>query len=312
MASHSPKPWEPLAQTSLREAPVAGPRVKNILCPIGFSEFSRRAFTYASSIARHFQARLFVQHTVAIPLLATADESENSGGGELYKAEMELHRLISRGRDEQLVLPEILTMVNKGSPRDRILEIIAQQEIDLLVMGTHGRKGLDRLVHGSLTERIVHETLCPVLVVSHPQHDFIAPEEIEPVRLRTILLPTDFSPASERALAYALHWAAEWTGKLILLHALNHPQAEKEAAAEWEKIQLHIAATLPKECEVSCEVRPGNPKEQILKMAEEKEVDLVVMGARGLGRSAGAWGSTISHVVRDGRFPVLGVRELAV
>ncbi|MBI4442339.1 MAG: universal stress protein [Acidobacteria bacterium] len=314
MATNTPpRPVAPLRGTVPQELPVARLRVKNILCPIGFTEFSRRAFHYALSIARHYQARLYAQHTVPGSLLATGGGDQDASGAGVHKAVTELHRLVAWARDEQLELPEVVTLVNEGSVRDRILETIEQQEIDLLVMGTHGRKGLDRLVHGSLTERIVHEALCPVLVVSHPLHDFIAPEEIEPVRLKTFLLPTDFSPTSERALAFALHWTAEWSGKLILLHAAdNNLLTEQQVAAEWQKMQRHIAATLPQQCEVSYEIRAGHPKEQILKMAEEKHADLIVMGARGLGRSAGPWGSTISNVVRDGRFPVLGVCELAV
>ena len=301
--------------------------VRNILCPVGFSQFSQRAFDYACGIARHFGARLFLQHTVQASLLESAVGNPESIHIRRQRAEMDLRRMIAKAWDEQLEHPQVFPEVKEGDIRDRIRESMEQHEIDLLVMGTHGRKGLDRLVHGSLTESIVHEVLCPVLVVSHPQRDFIAPEEPEPVHLRTFLVPTDFSPASDRALTYALRWAAEWSGKVIFFHAVERtsparkglaemssedaPRREKEFAEAWERIQAKVSEAAPAQCEVSYEVRHGNAKEQILKIAAEKNPDLIVMGAHGLGRSAVAWGSTISEVVRDGRFPVLGVRELA-
>ncbi|MBI1956762.1 MAG: universal stress protein [Acidobacteria bacterium] len=317
---------EPAAEPLLEESHSARPRIKNILCPVGFSEFSQRAFRYATSIARHFGARLFVQHTVRRSLIDDTLGARDSLHAELQKAGIQMKQLLATARDEQLVIPPIVRVVSEGDIRQRIFESIHQHEIDLLVMGTHGRKGLDRLVHGSLTERIVHEVVCPVFVVSHPERDFITPEEIEPVSLKTILLPIDFSPASNRALTYGLHWATEWSGNLILFHAVekstpamkgivdlfpeDNPYFEKDLVEAWEKIRAQVSRKLPQSCVVTYEVRHGNAKEQILQVAAEKKPDLIVMGARGLDKSAGAWGSTISGVVRDGRFAVLGVREL--
>ena len=81
-------------------------------------------------------------------------------------------------------------------------------------------------------------------------------------------------------------------------------------AEAWEKIHTVIPPTALSRCEVSYEVRQGNARAEILQYAAEKKPDLIVMGARGMGRSDVVWGSTISGVVRDGRFPVLSVRHL--
>ena len=319
---------ETSVQTLPEESWTARLVVKNILCPVDFSVFSLRAFRYAIGIARHFQARLFVQHTQSMGV-ALALEEMNTGaarqalGFSRQEAEQRLRHLIA----ESLADPsEISVLVNEGDVRDCILQTVTEQKIDLVVMGTHGHKGFNRLVMGSVAEHIVHEAICPVLVVCRPETGFVTSEDTEPVHLKTILAATDFSPNSGRALIHALRWASEWNGKVILLHVVEeapprmrglvdllpefNPYFDKEVAEVWEKIQRVIPPEALKRCEVSYEVRQGNPKAQILRFAAEKKPDLIVMGARGLGASNVVWGSTISEVVRDGRFPVLAVRHL--
>jgi nucleotide-binding universal stress UspA family protein len=302
--------------------------IQSILCPVDFSEFSFRALTYAASIARHFRSRLFVQHTVPVApeaYIREIDEeaTRESLQSELVKAGVGLGPLAAiRGPDPL----EVHLLVNGGSVPSRILEGIEKHNIDLLVMGTHGHKGFSRLVLGSVTERMVHQATCPVLTVCHPERDFVPSGEPESIRLKTILLATDFSPYSDRALEYALKWSTEWSAKLILFHAVVelppetqgrvdlfpelNPQFEKQIVEAWEKIQHYVPAEARDRCETSCEVRHGNAREEILRMAEQSGADLIVMGSRGLGLARTTWGSTISGVVRDGRFPVLAIRHL--
>jgi nucleotide-binding universal stress UspA family protein len=172
---------------------------------------------------------------------------------------------------------------------------------------------------------MIHQADCPVLVVSRPQNDFADPDQGE--RLRTILLATDFSTHSDRALAYALKWGCEWGARVILFHGVqetapamkgmvdlfpeSNPCFERQLARAWETIRHLVPATARQRCDVLYEVRHGNPKDEILRVAEEKSADLIITGARGTGSSGAPWGSVSSAVVRDGRFPVLVVRELA-
>lgn len=308
------------------EEPPGDLQIQSILCPVDFSEFSQRAFNYATCIARHFRSRLFVQHTVHIPSSAYLGgpkpaEVQKVLQTNLNQAGAGMRRLAAVAR---LELPEVHMLVNEGEIRDRLLESIREHRIDLVVMGTHGRKGFDRLLIGSVTERIVHEATCPVLVICRPERDFVTPEELQPVHPRTIVLATDFSPNSGRALAHALKWASELWGKVILFHAVEenpapgrldlfpeyNPFFEKQLVEAWEAIQRQVPTAAKKKCEISYEVRHGGAQEQILQFAEEQEANLIVMGSRGLGKSRAVWGSTISGVVRDGRFPVLAVPHL--
>jgi nucleotide-binding universal stress UspA family protein len=242
---------------------------------------------------------------------------------QIQAAREEVRRmLISAGVDTS----EVTVLLNEGFVPQRILETISKEAIDLLVMGTHAHRGFNRLMLGSFAEDIIHQAVCPVLVVNRPTKDFVDPDQGE--RLRTILLATDFSRYSDRALAYALRWGCEWGSKVVLFHAVEeaapamkglvdlfpeyNPYFEQQVAGAWEKIRDLAPEAARQGCEVVYEVRHGNPKEEILRVADEKGADLIITGARGTGRSGAPWGSVSSAVVRDGRFPVLVVRELAV
>jgi universal stress protein A len=303
--------------------------VRNILCPVDFSEFSKRAIRYASEIAGHFGARLFVQHTVPIPTALIPEGPAVVSTEEMLQmsreeAKKEIHGMISESGGGA---KNVLVVVNAGDVKDHIVKTVGEQNIDLVVMGTHGHKGLSRLVLGSVAEHIIHEIVfCPVLVVSRPQAGFVAHQVAEPLQWKTILAPMDFSPDSGRALTHALRWAVEWKARVILFHAVEdppprmhgmidllpefNPYFDKEVAEAWERIHSVIPEAARNRCELSYEVRQGNPREEILKFAEVVKPDLIVMGSRGSGKSSVVWGGTISGIVRDGRFPILAIRHL--
>ncbi len=296
--------------------------IDRILCPVDFSEFSRRALQYAISLARHFRARLFVQHTAEIPqglLMAGAEPTAiQEWSAQLPRFEKDIQHVLA----ETGIQPsEARVVVNEGPILDRILETVSTQHIDLLVMGTHGHRGFSRLVLGSVAEATIHQAPCPVLVISRSERGFAFPDQPDKVQLKTILLATDFSAHSDRALLYALQWACEWAAKVVLIHAVPatsmvdlfpeyNPYFERQAASAWEKLRHLVPSMVEQWCEVSYDVRHGNPKDEILKLAEERSADLIVVGARGAGITAAPWGSVSSGIVREGRFPVLVVREM--
>jgi universal stress protein A len=308
-------------------SPVEGLEIKRILCPMDFSDFSRRAFRYAVSLARHFGSRLLIQHT-AQPATYTLLEGV---GPPITDADIQVQ--ITRAREEirQLLIDtgvdssEVTILLNEGDVADRILETIARERVDLVVMGTHGHKGFSRLAIGSVTEQLIHLAVCPVLVVSRPEKDFVDLNREE--RLRTIILATDFSKPSDRALTYALKWACEWRAKVVLFHCVEreapamkglvdlfpeyNPYFERQVAGAWERVPGLVPEEVKSRCEVVYEIRHGNPKEEILKVAQEKKADLIMTGARGAGNSGAPWGSVSSTVVRDGRYPVMVVRDLS-
>jgi nucleotide-binding universal stress UspA family protein len=219
-----------------------------------------------------------------------------------------------------------ILLLNQGDARRRILEAVKHKGIDLLVIGTNARKGLSRLLQGSVTESVIHRAPCPALVLSLSETAPAQRLPFDPLRLRTIVVPIYFSTNSMRLLVYALRWAGSGDCKVILFHAVPTapPTLERlsdllpEYGADLEQ-RIRDALEKMRElapssnrfpCPVECEVRDGDPQEQILRFAKEKRADLIVMGARILEGAVGVWGSTIAGVVRDGRFPVLAVRHL--
>ena len=301
--------------------------VQNILCPVDFSVFSLRALKYAASIARHFGARLFVQHTIFTPpevYLADIDEvaTRESLQAELLRAGVETgvwH--VPEGAE----IPEIRMLITGGNVVGHILESVEKNHIDLVVIGSHGRRGFSRVFLGSVAESIVHKAACPVLVISHPEKGFFSESKPEPIHLGTIIAATDFSPSSGVALAHALKWASEWRAKLILFHAVEklppgsegrtdlfpeyNPIFEEQIVEAWEHLKEAVPADARNRCEVSYEVCHGSAKDQIIQLARRKVADLIVMGSRGLGLAETNWGSTVSSVVRNGQYPVLAIRH---
>ena len=301
--------------------------VRGILCPMDFSEFSVRALRYAILMAGHFEAHLFVQHTVPSHSLfhpggASRDSPSLYVQSEIKQARLKISGLL---KEAGLKPAEVHVFLNEGKVVDRILETVSKHSIDLVVMGTHGHKGFSRLVLGSVAEETIHRAGCPVLVVSHPEADLTDAVHRFGARWQSILLATDLSDHSDRALAYALQWACSWGSKVLIFHAVEegapalkgatdllpeyNASFKKLLSSAWDKIRHLVPEAVGPSCEVTYEVRPGHPKEEILRLAEEKGSDLIIMGARGSGRATGSWGSVSSAVVRDGRFPVLILRE---
>jgi hypothetical protein len=133
-------------------------------------------------------------------------------------ADAELKKLVKAGHWNG-VRPDLI--VQRGPVSASILAFAQAQSVDLIVMGTHGRQGLDRLAMGSVAERVLRNAACPVLVVRKPLHDFVAHEKgRDPVQLRKILFCTDFSE-SQRGYEVPLSLAMEYNAELTLLHVLK-------------------------------------------------------------------------------------------
>jgi nucleotide-binding universal stress UspA family protein len=213
--------------------------VGRILCPTDFSEFSDMAFRYAPFLAQHYRAKLFVQHVVELWRHPEADFTpahyyDEFRGHLLHKGEEELQRFVKNNADSE-IQPE--RAVSQGMAADSILALAEAQKVDLIVMGTHGRRGFDRLMVGSVTERVLRKASCPVLAVHRPSPDFLSSrEQQDPVHLNRTLFCTDFSENSERALGHAISLTAEYNAELTLLHVLEprvDPASRRQQRRRW-------------------------------------------------------------------------------
>ncbi len=291
-------------------------KVETIVCPVDFSEFSNKAYDYAYSLAKHYNAKLLVEHVVqplqvAYPYCTFPEAMLQDSWYKLKdEAEERLRGLVSAHARNGL---EPKCFVREGYAWECILDFAEQRSADLIVMGTHGRHGLDRLNMGSVTERVVRKARCPVLAVRKPAHDFVEPgDAVEPVHLHRILLATDFSDHAGRALGYAFSLAMEYNAKLTLLHVVErigtNTFTQEEVATTTAELEKSIPADVRSWCTVNSLVRIGKPYEEIIQLAQEDQSDLIILGVRGRNTlDLALFGSTTHRVIRLGSCPVLAV-----
>ena len=151
-------------------------RLKRILVPTDFSETSQAAVRYGVALARAFAAKLYLLHIPEHP--GEAAETEFPIGlFETMKnaAHDRLGRLLTEVETRELK-PEYAMRL--GVPSDEIVQHALDHEIDLIVMGTHGREGVARVLVGSVAEKVVRRAPCPVMTVHHPEHEFVLPDAV--------------------------------------------------------------------------------------------------------------------------------------
>lgn len=299
--------------------------IRRILCPTDLSEIAPRAFEHALALARFHQAEVELAY-VSEPLLP----------GPVAPATYPPWAILDpavRGRLgaalEGLAAPaagtgvRVETSVREGRVVHEILERARGWPADVIVMGTHGRGGFERWVLGSVTEKVLRKAPCPVLTVPPPAGE-LHPEGS--VLFRRILCPLDFSAPSVAALGYALRLAEQSASEITIVHVLEwlveeEPGAriagfdvpefrrylEKDAR---ERLRQLVPAEARDWCRTREEVVGGRPWREILRLAEEREVELVVMGVRGRNPvDIALFGSTTHHVIRGARCPVLVVHS---
>lgn len=147
--------------------------VKKILFPTDFSEGSDNALPYAADMVKHYGAKLYLLHVIQDIAGATASYVPHVSLDELYRdMEKNAAKEIDRyGIEELRGIKDIERIVVKGRPYEEILKFARENKADLIVIGTHGRKGLDRVIFGSTAEKVVRDAPCPVLSVRLPDHE---------------------------------------------------------------------------------------------------------------------------------------------
>ncbi len=296
----------------------AGISFKSILLATDFSDASEKAFNYAVAIARHYGSKIAIVHVM--PPESVSFIPELPGERQRYEARRWMENLASRSELKQIPHE---TVLRAGSVWGVLSAVIHQQDIDLVVLGTHGRSGLKKLVLGSVAEEVVRRAGCPVLTVG-PHIDATLSKTGE---FRTIVFATDFHSSSAKALDYALFLGNEPETKLILLHvmppaALPGPGQsfyDEEAVNKWqaktkatikEKLQKLLPPAVRLWSEAEYVVGFDFIADGILKAAAARKADLIITGAKRpafVKVSAHSLGAVSYEVIRRANCPVLAV-----
>jgi nucleotide-binding universal stress UspA family protein len=226
--------------------------------------------------------------------------------GEWYDADARIKQLLA---DERLAGIPCEGVTRRGALWFVIDDAIQTNSVELIILGSHGRHGLKKLVLGSDAEQIFRHARCPVLTIG-PK---VAPRGMID-GFHNIIFATDFSSGSLHSLQYALSLAEESQANLTLLHVIPLvPLQHQDSIAASTKAQLE--ELVPSEardwCRPECVVRFEFPAEAILNLAKEHNADLIVMGVHKRAAFASAhlpW-AVAYEVVCDAPCPVLTVRD---
>lgn len=300
--------------------------IKSILCPVDFSDFSRHAFARAAALAKEHGASLMALHVVPIQSPAFASHLDAAEPPPLGLAHAERKRLLRELKEFTASegshgVPADIDVVEGPSVHGEILAQAGRRHADLLVMGTHGRTGFQRLLLGSVTEKVLRTACQPVLTVGVCSG--IGQTGMQ--SFRRILCAIDFSECSLAALEYAVSLAdgsdahltvqnvIQWTpiGYDPLVGPPTDLAGYRMAAETAARGRLHkaILEATRGGRDVEEVVTSGKPHHEILRVAAEQRCDLIVLGIHGRNPvDRMIFGSTAEPVVRRAPCPVLTVR----
>jgi nucleotide-binding universal stress UspA family protein len=288
----------------------------HILCPTDFSEVSAAAEGVATALARHYEATLHLLHVdPPTPLLSPYGEMPvdvRLFEDQRVQAEQDLATARDRARAAGVAAD---AEVRGGHPVREILALADDLPADLIVLGTHGRGGVEHLLLGSVAEKVMRKASCPVMIVPASAAGHSG------ARFSRILCPVDGSASSADAVAYAVSLARETDGRLILLSVVEIVPTSGEFGGldgdEYRRLGTTHAKTLLQEavpadvrewCTVEEVIATGKASDRILATAATHDADVVVMGVRGRGAiDLMAFGSTTNEVIRRATCPVLAV-----
>lgn len=281
---------------------IAEVSFKEILVASDLSDASTNAIGYAKAIAKHYNSHVVLAHVsdpaapIAIPEGGWIQETANQIEEQMQTAGAAL-------RAEGLAADAVNTY---GSVKQEIEALAEEYQSDLIVLGTHGRRGLKRFLFGSEAERVARHIVRPVLTVG--PCSAAAPQG--PWAPKNILCATSLDPATAGVVAYA-YKLAQSLGAAFELLSVDDPKHPADRDLTWHAFEEVLTKSLPKELgksQIRSLLSGRRPGENIVDVAKALKSDLIVMGARivqfaSTRMSAGVLG----QVLADARCPVLTI-----
>ena len=281
--------------------------IKKVMVPVDFSEASKKGVNYGLSLALEFEARLVLANIVPYDSLA------------YLTAKAHLLDLIPAELRERL---DFELIVKSGDVRQELLGIVEEKEIDLVVMGSRGRSHVQRLLLGSVTERMLRKLHVPVLTVSHlePERELHKPG---PVPLKKLLYATDLADGSEAGMEFSIRLARGLNAHLVVVHVVQPldaamygietagylPDYATQARAQAsERLNRLVGLVSDGSVPITTVLADGVAYERIHALAAGQNADLVVINLQGKGRLDRALlGTTAERVIRTATVPVLAL-----
>ena len=250
--------------------------LRNILYATDFSPCSEAALAYAVGLSRRYQSFLTIVNVVPAEVCVYAQPPDPFFFR--HSAEAKMAGLMTSDIFYGIKHQELIKEAEGDIPLV-LCVLIRNLAIDLVVLGTHGRSGVKKVLLGSVSEEIIYSAHCPVLTVGPD----VSRKSMVNLMLRRMLCATNLLPGSANALAYSLWLAQHEHAKLTVLHIPEMPSDRRSAPPEAasDSVLERLEQLVPRDVGISVEfiVEIGTPAERILYEAEHQGADLIVMGS---------------------------------
>lgn len=278
---------------------------KSILCPIDFSEFSDLALRYAVAFAEQNHSRLIVLHSIPVSFVLAGMPPFPVVNDPIWQGDVKqlVEKTVAPYASHEFKLD---TKIESGDAATQILLTARDENVDLIVMGTHGTSGYENLFMGSVTNKILHKTQVPVLTVCKPTRAVLTGDPAEPILIGKILCAIDPLHVNLTALRSALSLARFNKATLYILTV--------QESTMYKGIIDDLKELLVPEKENLCKVEfihlKGDPVHRIVDAIQDLEIDLAIMGHHCEGiRPFEILGSVTLRVIPKSKCAVLVVRD---
>lgn len=286
--------------------PLPTTQLRNIMLATDFSEASMNAMPYVTMIAKKLGSSVYLCHVVEpTTLVASAPEAAPMLYGAMRDQAHEQLKALAHSEDLKGFHPR--TVVGNGLIGDALPGLINKNNVDLIVMGTHGRTGVRKFLLGSAVETVCRIATCPVLTVGPGL------ASRKQISFNRILVPTDLSDDSKRILPYVREIAAEYNSEITVLHVMpeelvSNPDAAKLA----EPVRNTVIQTFKPELsglKAEFLIEFGDPVETVLHIARNLKADMIAMGIQNpFIRGIQLRSSKVYRIMAGAHCPVLTYR----
>jgi nucleotide-binding universal stress UspA family protein len=297
--------------------------IRRILFPTDFSSVAEDAFSHAAHVAMRYDAEVHVfnvatpqQADQANPMDYLPLEASDEDGGQFY---MPIDRVdVETPANERGSVKVVYRQVESVSPAKAIIDRAADLDVDLVVMGTHGRQGVDRLLSTSVSEEVVRQAPCPVFTILGGDDGGPSPGPY----VERVVAPVDLSEQSDMVVDHAVELALTYEAQLDLLHVVEEaayptvygidpltpalPDVQKRAREAMNELAGRVDG---RGAPVEVHVTSGYAARDIIDFAEESGAGLIVMATHGrTGLERFLIGSVAEKVVRSSTCPVFTLK----